>query len=339
MRHLNTFKECEAKILEAALKAIEGTTGLRGTVNEGVLRNPDAIVTFGAGKHEYRYAAEIKTVDRFAVLGTIKNKFEAGTLPGLLVAPYITAEVAERCRAMGIQFIDVAGNAYLQGDGLRVFVTGRKRNPLTIPKTKDRATTPTGMKVVFALLCKPQLIDAPYRTIAQEAGVALGTIGWVLRALRNRGHLLKRGHHFVDAKRLVEEWVINYPLQLRPAVLKQKFTAPIINWWGNAHLEKYNAMWGGEIAGEILADYRKPGTATIYMHDDPIKIIVDHHLRADPKGNIEILEKFWHFEVATDKQFIVPPLLVYADLMATQDPRNHEVAKIIYQRYIANAYD
>ena len=64
------------------------------------------------------------------------------------------------------------------------------------------------------------------------------------------------------AKRLIEEWVINYPLQLRPAVLRQRFAAPIINWWGNAHLEKYNAMWGGEIAGEILADYRKPGRSS-----------------------------------------------------------------------------
>ncbi|MCK5356795.1 MAG: hypothetical protein KAJ48_00235, partial [Elusimicrobiales bacterium] len=48
---------------------------------------------------------------------------------------------------------------------------------------------------------------------------------------------------------------------------------------------------------------------------------------------------FWNFNFDNEEKQIVPPLLVYADLMATKDPRNHEVAKIIYEQYIANAYD
>lgn len=341
MKYHNEFRNTEDTILDAALKALEDTTGLKGIITRPEPQGahiPDACVTIEDGKTQYRYAVEVKNVDRVAVLGMIKNQFEALNEPGLLVAPHITAEMAEHCRKAGIQFIDTAGNAYLKAEGLRILVTGRKRNIRNLPAIKNRANTPTGMRVVFSLLCKPELVTAPYRTIARAAGVALGTVGWVMYALRDRGHLLKNGHHLVNTERLIEEWAINYPLQLRPALTGQRFIAPTENWHEKVGLEKYGAVWGGEIAAEMLTQYRKPNTVTVYLPGDPTRLIVDQRLRADPKGNVVILEKFWNFETDMDKQTIVPPLLAYADLMATQDPRNHEVAKIIYERHIANAY-
>lgn len=41
--------------------------------------------------------------------------------------------------------------------------------------------------------------------------------------------------------------------------------------------------------------------------------------------------KFWNFPTKPD---IAPPLLVYADLVATAEPRNLEVAKMIYDEHI-----
>lgn len=46
--------------------------------------------------------------------------------PGLLIAPRITPEIAERCRELDIPFIDTAGNAYLHAPGLLVFVKGQR---------------------------------------------------------------------------------------------------------------------------------------------------------------------------------------------------------------------
>jgi len=341
----DAYNAQEERILTAALEALARTAGLRGEKEQANLagdrnRALNAVIILTHERKDYRYAVEIKPIDRVAGLRFVKDQMGNYGLPWLLAAPYITAEIAEHCRALGIQFIDTAGNTYLKAEGLYVFVTGQKRKLTDMPAAKNRATTATGMRVVFALLCKPELMNAPYRDIAVAAGVALGTVGWVLFALQDRGHLLidkNKGRQFVDVRRVIEEWVINYPVKLKPRLGVRRFHAPTADWWKHVRLEKYAAWFGGEVAGDILTKYRNPGEALIYLPGDPDRLIIDNHLTADPKGEVEILEQFWHFDLKTNGNRTVPPLLVYADLMATQDTRNHEVAKLVYERYIANA--
>lgn len=335
----------EDRVMDAAMEALARTAGLRGEKEQGYIAGErkrvwDAVVIFTHEQKKYRYAVEIKAIDRIAGLGLVKARMEQCALPWLLAAPYITAEMAEQCRVLGIQFLDTAGNAYLKAEGLYVYVTGQKRALKDVPAAKYRATTATGMRVVFALLCKPELLNAPYREIAAAAEVALGTVGWVFFALQNRGHLLidkRKGRQFVDVRRVIEEWVINYPVKLKPRLGARRFHAPTADWWKNIRLEKYAARFGGEVAGDILTKHRNPGEALIYLPGDPDRLIIDNHLTADPKGEVEILGQFWHFDLENDNDRTVPPLLVYADLMATQDTRNHEVAKLVYERYITNA--
>jgi hypothetical protein len=55
-------------------------------------------------------------------------------------------------------------------------------------------------------------------------------------------------------------------------------------------------------------------------------------MRAAEDGNVEILERFWNFETAKDMPEVVPPILVYADLLATHDSRNADAARMIYEQ-------
>ncbi|MCX5791884.1 MAG: type IV toxin-antitoxin system AbiEi family antitoxin [Elusimicrobia bacterium] len=320
------------------------TAGVEGKITQTEPAAPDhctgAIVNFTFEHKAHRYAAEVQAIDRVARLDLVKTKFN--DLPGskLLVAPYITAEMAEHCRALGLQFIDTAGNAYLKAGGMYIYITGHKRNLADMPAANDRATTATGMRVVFSLICRPELLNAPYREIAAAAGVALGTVGWVFIALQKRGHLLtdkRKRRQFVDIQRVIEEWALNYPVRLRPKLTAQRFHAPAADWWKNVRLEKYAARFGGEVAGDILTKYRNPGEVLIYLPGDPGRLIIDNRLKADPDGEVEIVEQFWHLDLKTKENRTVPPLLVYADLLATPDARNHEVAKLVYERYIKNA--
>ena len=48
----------------------------------------------------------------------------------------------------------------------------------------------------------------------------------------------------------------------------------------------------------------------------------------DPQGNIHVYKKFW--KITQLNKNIVPPLLIYADLINSGDPRNIEVANKIY---------
>jgi len=97
-------------------------------------------------------------------------------------------------------------------------------------------------------------------------------------------------------------------------------------------------MWlGGEPAAAVLTKFLYPEKITVYGRPDFKKLarVVEQPVR-DNKGNFELLEPFWNFETEEldEVHRICPPLLVYADLMATGDARNVEVANIIREQYL-----
>jgi len=56
----------------------------------------------------------------------------------------------------------------------------------------------------------------------------------------------------------------------------------------------------------------------------------------DNHDNFELLEPFWKFETEElgEVHRLCPPLLVYADLVATGDARNIDAANIIRKKYL-----
>jgi len=350
---MNAIDNRAHTILDRALTALERTTGIHGQVIEPEPRNAqgyaaDAIVEIEANGQRYPYAIEIKRVDRFGVLRDIKNQrapYGQGT-PPLLVAPRITKETAEKCRELDLQFIDTTGNAYLHGPGLYVLVKGQRPvegEDLLIGQEGKRAGTATHLRVIFALLCKPELLNAPYRDIVQVAGVALGTIGWVFNDLAARGLITggtrKGDRVMLEREKLIEEWITTYPIKLRPKLNPRRFKAPKPEWWKEIDITRYGALWGAEVAAEKLTGHLRPNALTIYLgkhknRDALTRLVAENRLRPDAEGNIEILDAFWDFDDEQPMTQTVPPLLAYADLIATLDPRNLEAAKLIRDQYL-----
>ena len=340
-------------LLQRAFDALCRTTGLEGrlvathvAIQDG--QRADAVVEIVAEGKRHQYVVELKRVDRFATLGMVKRQLDQYAQPGLLVAPYITPEAAERCRKLHLPFLDTAGNVYLHEPGLLVFVKGQRAHITDIPgaDTRPRAGTATALRVIFALLCRQELLNAPYREIARAAGVALGTVGWVFYDLQGRGYTTsgkrKGDRRLLEPQRLFEEWVMNYPMRLRPKLKPKRFRALTPDWWQHADVTTYSAQWGGEVAAEKLTGYLKPETVTLYVRPEQdranvARLVAAHKLRADPRGDIEMLDTFWHFPADHEHQDSVPPILVYADLMATSDPRNLDAARLIYDRKVLHA--
>jgi hypothetical protein len=104
--------------------------------------------------------------------------------------PLLPPDIAELCRELHLPFLDTAGNVYLHEPGLLVFVKGQRARSADIPgtATKSHTGTPTALRVMFVLLCRPALLNAPYREIVRAAGVALGAVGWVFADLQARGY-------------------------------------------------------------------------------------------------------------------------------------------------------
>src|SRR5580693_1077446 len=104
----------EDLILHAAQQALKRTTGLHADIHPvAAAKNNDdgdAILEVAANQRKRRFRVEVKAVDRFEIPGLIKARTRAHPEPPLLVAPYITREVAERCRQLRLPFIDTAGN-------------------------------------------------------------------------------------------------------------------------------------------------------------------------------------------------------------------------------------
>ena len=322
------------KILQDSLKALFETTGLKGNM---VAETIEIL----CAKKPAKFTPVFKKTDQIHAPASVKAKEDQFPHPALLIAPYINRETAQRCREIGLPFIDGAGNAYLEAPGLFVFVTGQPRKAaLRLDKPNYQALTPTGLKLIFMLLTQPELLNVTYRDLAKTARIAIGGIGPVIRDLEIRRYLtpeIQGPRRLLAAEQLREEWVMHYPVKLRPKLQARRFTHLVTNarapaWWKNADLRPHNAVWGGEVGAEILTNYLRAETVTIYAHGPIDDLITKFRLRPDPEGEIEILQAFWN-QNDEDNLPTAPPLVIYADLMAEGNARAIETAKLIHERF------
>jgi hypothetical protein len=339
----------EATLTDRAIAALEqiGLKVLALKQPRGVeQRRADAWIRIGKGKEHIDYLIEAKRAVTPATLGAVvaqlRDLAAVAGRPTLLVTDYLTPPVAEKLRAHDQQFADAAGNAYLEGPGTLIYVTGRKpQDKRTAPKVGQAFTT-NGLKILFALICEPVLAEAPHRAIAAAAGVALGAVPGVLADLQQTGYLLvgDKRRRLNATKRLLDEWALAYARKMRAKTLYATYNTPNFDTWREWQLDPGQACWGGEPAATLLVRHLKPGVLTIYAEKLPPRLMVEQRmvlaglLRLQPY--VEVRKPFWgkalHAEARPDT---VPPALVYADLLATGDGRCIETAQMVYDGYLA----
>ncbi len=87
-----------------------------------------------------------------------------------------------------------------------------------------------------------------------------------------------------------------------------------------------------------MVRYLKPETVIIYTRKPVNDLVIKLKLRKDVRGNVELRERFWEFENNSPDKDIVPPLLVYADLLETAGIRDIEMANAIYDEYLQRQF-
>ena len=336
----------ESQLLTDAINAFNGSTGIRiaaRRVQPRTRQRADAELKISVDGVPIQYWAECKRrVDRKEIANLLKATLQPHGDAGLVVTACVSAEMADYCRSIDLQFIDACGNAYLRRPGLYVYIKGERAGPGHQALVKPSGLSGSALRIHFALMAHKDLVRASYRTIAAKAGVSLGAVSTTFDDLRKRNLLWDsgrgEGQRRLDARRLFNEWVSSYPVSLRPKLNSRRYSAPHPDWWTNTQLSE-GAAWGGEVAAQRLTQYLKPETQTIYSHPDAMQaslksLVVANRLRLDPNGTVEVLTKFWTPTADEDETQVVPPVLVYADLMATTDSRNIETANLIKERYI-----
>lgn len=265
----------------------------------------------------------------------------------LLVANHIPPPMAAKLRENRIAFLDVAGNAWIQTPEFLIWVEGKKPTQQTPAAMAPRAFQTRGLQLLFALLTNPDWIALTTRELAARVGVANGTVAAVLRDLEALGYVM-RGNRRTGPRRLrnqhtlIQKWTEGYLQRFQATTLlnryRRDFQEP--HWWKDVDAQRHHAILGGEPAAALLTGFLTPDIITIYLDGNPGPLILDKKLRQDPNGNVVLRRKFWKFEAeGWTHNELVPPLLIYADLMGIGDARCIETAGRIRDEYLTRTLE
>lgn len=330
--------ENQTAILRQAMEALKSLAPLE--YEEEPIHDPedqecDCIVRVQVYGKEFFWCVQIRDrLNKAAEFQALIHKNKARH-PLLLVTRYVPPEAAAKLHADGIQFIDTVGNAFVNQPPLLIFVKGNRPN-------KEENTVPTarlfkgvGLKIVYLLLCRPELADRTYRELSSMTGVALGSVNGAMTELIRKGFIFdmgKKGKKLRESKALFERWITAYSDFLKPKLLLGRFRG-VGDWWKDTWLDPALAQWGAEVAAAKLTGYLKPGTITLYADKNGLAdLVIANRLKKDPQGNVEILERFWPPGYGFEESDTVHPILIYADLVAIGEQRTMETARMIYEQ-------
>ena len=266
----------------------------------------------------------------------------------LLVSNYVSANMAEKLRKNNIEHADCAGNLYLDQMPLYVDISGRKHTPK--PPTVDRLFRASGLKLIYLLLRNRKAVNATYRALADDAGIALGAIGSLFKELENRGNLIvdEKGRRRLTAiEELLQRWQLGYIETLRPRLFLQRCAlAQGDNPIDLAQrLKQLNlssqVLIGGELGATLMTRGFQPQTAVLYLESEQqLKTMLQLHLTADPDGEITLLQTFgrqcrWT-GLQPDGLTLADPLLTFAEI---NDRVDDELAVRLYQQYLTPRFN
>jgi hypothetical protein len=339
----------EKEILRTAIKAAQRNGLAIELIKEEPRQSPqaDAVARVHHDERETLYLVEFNRNLRPANLGITLHQMGRLGQTAILITDYVAPDLASELKERGIPFLDAVGNAYIKLPNLLIWIKGQK--PVAKPTVAPvgRAFQPTGLQVIFTLLCNPQAVNLPYRDLAKMAGVAHGTVGWVMPDLQQLGFVRdlqgKRGtRRLFEHERLLNQWADAYARVLRPRNLIGRYYVAGFEGWKNWPIEEHGVLWGGEPAAAMLTEYLRPGEMTLYAEKMPSLLAARQKFKKEAElghtAVVEIRKRFWHFQDEPEHKNLVPPLLVYADLLATGDARCIETAKLIYDAYIVRLF-
>lgn len=331
----------QRELTTKALNQLEFHTGLIAKVTEygqGDSQNISALVEFN---NNHKLVAELRrwtyegNLD--AVIAQLAENTESATK--IYISNYINDELGMRLREAKVNYLDKAGNAYLDISPIFILIEGKiPKESFLLDKTA-KLFTETGLKVICALLTNQDLLNANYRTIADHADVSMGTIGWVLRELRDQGFTQEsyRNRSWKDKTKLIKKWAEEYP-KLRVKNQLGVYYCKDENWWQSLDLAKYDAVLGGEIAALNHIDGIEPREGLIYLGKYQQRNFIRNLNLISPEqgenttklSRIELRSKFWGcVENVSFLASATHPLITFADLMDTWEARNIQHAKAI----------
>lgn len=325
-------------ILQSSLEALKESFDIKASFKKEIGQDTSYEIqmsfSFDGRKAVKNYHLEIDK-PRSTFIGQLALKQKQMSNKIILVTDFVPPTTADKLRELDISFFDANGNAFFNESEFYIFISSRGKT-LNVSNPKPSLIfQASGLQLLFVLLSVPNSENKTYRELAEMSGVSLGTVSEVMNALIAELYLVKQAERRILFRKdfLIKRWVQSFAEILRPKLSEVQFEAEDVGWWEEADLAKLKACWSGEVAADMMTSYLNPTKALIYSKELLLRLLVNKYkLRRVREGNVKIRRKFWSFN---EGDIIAPPLLVYADLLATAESRNLEAAQIIYDKYLA----
>ncbi|MFH0899870.1 MAG: type IV toxin-antitoxin system AbiEi family antitoxin [Pseudomonadota bacterium] len=261
----------------------------------------------------------------------------------IVLASYIPAPLANLLANAGLCYLDAVGNCRVAlGDEYLALIEGRKAPRLPIGRRTLRAA---GYQVLFALLARPEIVSRPVREIAAAAGTGKSAAADLLSLLAEEAKLteLRHGRRLLPDANLRERWLRGYVDVLRPRWLAGRYrpreeSPEALDRIIETELAGVSWAFGGTAAAMRLTQhYRGVETVLHFAEPPPADVGARLHALPAPQGPLTILHTPCPAAFEGVKPHTVHPLLVYAELLASQDERAIEMAAEVLERFTASA--
>lgn len=292
---------------------------------------------------DVRVPLRVVEIERYPLSSDVAIRVAREEAADFILAPRIGSKQSSEFRTLSMNHADLSGRISLRSPHAVLEMEGRASGTpmenafsVWLQEHKRSAvvdlTSPKSAQLIFCLLTWPKLLKAPTRMISEVAGVSLGLVPRTMGYMEDQG--LLRNRTWVDSGRLIvaQAWLAAYRNKLGPSLHLTFMEGPED---GSFKIEDATLGSGSAVPGLI-----QPAVSTVYVSDLTAKFVRANRLRKGDRHTVELRRLFWrtpreefwdfHFHSSVETA-TAPPLLVYADLITSKDPREREVAGVFLQ--------
>ncbi len=322
------------------LPFVTGVDVRRDTGTKAPFMDAEIEIRTDMGVHSVVVEVKRTHLTRTIVQGTLADLERRLKRPWMLCAPHVGRILGKLLADHDVNYMDAAGNCRLRLEpGYFVVIEGRATR---YEPAKEIGIRAPGFQVLFALLARPTLLNAPIRTLAEAAGVGKTAAAERLIQLRQDGFIvdIQRETRVVRFKAVLDQWLAGYETQVRPRLvvgryrIKERDPDVLERRIEAALPEDFTWAWGGGAAAMRLTGFYR-GDQTI-LHVDRRLPDLAKRIRALPAddGPLTVLRAPGPIAFEGVKPRTVHPLLVYTELLAQHDDRARAAAEEVRQAFL-----
>lgn len=261
--------------------------------------------------------------------------------PTLIASNYITPKAKAILKEKKLSYLDSYGNAFIQLPQLKVYVEQHNSKPIASKSSK--VFTQAGAQLIFQFLNRPEEVNETVRRLAHISNISLGSVSKIINGLYDEGFLVRwnseKKYQLVRKEELLERWIpiLNEKVLPNYKIGTYSFTGNLEAQWKTQFLRP-KVWWGGEPGAAMLTNYSYPEKYSLFTTLQAKEILTVIKLVPNTNGKITLYKPFWgdtHNTAIINYKNTVHPLIIYAQLIHSGEPRNIETAQIIYNEHIA----